>query len=154
MADSPRHNSNLLSRAELVALVNTLHRLSESLYYVNSFRKMWAETDKLEEQRLLKGAEQLVSDGDSAKVSPHLFLEPFHYSDLLTIVQPPRHSPNAESVLTPQSLLEDMQRWVWACQQGAMDCVRGIILGLNSLIETVTNLFKLSGKENGPHMEL
>ena len=86
MADSPRHNSNLLSRAELVALVNTLHRLSESLYYVNSFRKMWAETDKLEEQRLLKGAEQLVSDGDSAKVSPHLFLEPFHYSDLLTIV--------------------------------------------------------------------
>ena len=86
MADSPRHNSNLLSRAELVALVNTLHRLSESLYYVNSFRKMWAETDKLEEQRLLKGAEQLVSDGDSAKVRPRFFPKTFDHSDLLPVV--------------------------------------------------------------------
>ena len=54
MADSPRHNSNLLSRAEVVALINTLHRLSESLYYVNSFRKMWAEEDKAGQGKLLE----------------------------------------------------------------------------------------------------
>lgn len=65
---SPRHNSNLLSRAEVVALINTLHRLSESLYYVNDFRKMWAETDKLEEERLIQGVNKLVADDSSIKV--------------------------------------------------------------------------------------
>ncbi|KAF8678167.1 Endoplasmic [Rhizoctonia solani] len=37
----PRVNPNLLQRAEVVALINTLHRFTESLNAVEQFRKMW-----------------------------------------------------------------------------------------------------------------
>ncbi|KEP49843.1 endoplasmic oxidoreductin 1 [Rhizoctonia solani 123E] len=37
----PRINPNLLQRAEVVALINTLHRFTESLHAVEKFRKMW-----------------------------------------------------------------------------------------------------------------
>ena len=39
---SPRSNRNLLTRSEVVALVNTLHRFAETLHAVNLFRGMWA----------------------------------------------------------------------------------------------------------------
>jgi hypothetical protein len=50
--DSPKKNPNLLQRSEIVALVNTMHRLSESLYAVETFRKMYADTQKDEQARL------------------------------------------------------------------------------------------------------
>ncbi|CAE6478025.1 unnamed protein product [Rhizoctonia solani] len=37
----PQINPNLLQRAEVVALINTLHRFTESLHAVEKFRKMW-----------------------------------------------------------------------------------------------------------------
>ncbi|CCO27201.1 Endoplasmic oxidoreductin-1 [Rhizoctonia solani AG-1 IB] len=37
----PHVNPNLLQRAEVVALINTLHRITESLNAVEKFRKMW-----------------------------------------------------------------------------------------------------------------
>ena len=54
---SPKSNANLLQRSELVALLNTLHRLVESLHMVQDFRKMWAETGVEEEKRLVEAAE-------------------------------------------------------------------------------------------------
>jgi len=39
---SPYSNRNLLTRSEVVALINTLHRFAESLHAVNLFRGMWA----------------------------------------------------------------------------------------------------------------
>lgn len=39
---SPHSNRNLLTRSEVVALINTLHRFAESLHAVNLFRGMWA----------------------------------------------------------------------------------------------------------------
>ena len=38
---SPHSNRNLLTRSEVVALINTLHRFAESLHAVNLFRGMW-----------------------------------------------------------------------------------------------------------------
>lgn len=49
---SPKRNPNLLQRSEIVALINTMHRLSESLYAVETFRKMYAETQRDEQARL------------------------------------------------------------------------------------------------------
>jgi hypothetical protein len=49
---SPKRNPNLLQRSEIVALINTMHRLSESLYAVETFRKMYAETQKMEREKL------------------------------------------------------------------------------------------------------
>ena len=42
--DSPKINPDLLQRSEVVALFNTLHRVTESLAAVDEFRKMYAET--------------------------------------------------------------------------------------------------------------
>jgi len=38
----PLSNRNLLTRSEVVALINTLHRFAESLHAINLFRGMWA----------------------------------------------------------------------------------------------------------------
>ncbi|KAJ9124003.1 hypothetical protein QFC22_000795 [Naganishia vaughanmartiniae] len=43
-AFDPKRNPNLLQRSEIVALVNTLHRISESLQSVEVFRKLYAKT--------------------------------------------------------------------------------------------------------------
>lgn len=39
---SPVKNPHLLQRAEVVALINTAHRFSESLHAVDEFRRLWA----------------------------------------------------------------------------------------------------------------
>ena len=68
---SPKSNVNLLQRSELVALVNTLHRLIESLHAVKEFRRMWAETGVEEERRLVEAAE--AAAGKVPKVRSDLF---------------------------------------------------------------------------------
>lgn len=54
-------NSHLLSRSEVVALINTLHRLTESLHFVNDFRRMWAEADAEFSKELIREADVAVS---------------------------------------------------------------------------------------------
>lgn len=68
---SPRVNANLLSRNEVVALINTLHRFSESLAAVNDFRRMWADADE-------KEAKQMIQEAQKSMESPFkvLFLIP------------------------------------------------------------------------------
>lgn len=41
-------NPHLLQRAEVVALINTAHRFSESLYAVDEFRRLWAVAENRE----------------------------------------------------------------------------------------------------------
>lgn len=41
---SPKLNPNLLQRSEVVALFNTLHRVTESLAAVEDFRRIYART--------------------------------------------------------------------------------------------------------------
>ena len=59
--DSPKANSNLLTRSEVVALVNTLHRFTESLYYVNNFRRLWADVPEEESVELAHEAESAMA---------------------------------------------------------------------------------------------
>lgn len=56
-------NANLLQRSEVVALINTLHRFSESLDMVDRFRQMWSETDDADSDRLIREAERAASSG-------------------------------------------------------------------------------------------
>jgi hypothetical protein len=58
---SPKTNPNLLTRSEVVALINTLHRLSESLHAVRIFREMWAQTGDEDSERLIRDAEKAAS---------------------------------------------------------------------------------------------
>ncbi|KIJ67955.1 hypothetical protein HYDPIDRAFT_82991 [Hydnomerulius pinastri MD-312] len=58
MALDPRKNQNLLQRSEVVALINTLHRFSESLHAVERFREMWRNTGDQDSERLIHEAEK------------------------------------------------------------------------------------------------
>ncbi|KAF6761277.1 hypothetical protein DFP72DRAFT_842863 [Ephemerocybe angulata] len=46
--------SHLLQRSEIVAMMNTLYRFSESLKAVDDFRKMWKELDSSESSKMWK----------------------------------------------------------------------------------------------------
>ncbi|OBZ68243.1 Endoplasmic reticulum oxidoreductin-1 [Grifola frondosa] len=126
----PRQNANLLQRSEVVALMNTLHRFTESLHAVNDFRRMWAETGAQEEGRLVQEAEG---------------------------VQKPRHSPVAGSDAAPQHFLEDLLGrvacWVRACRDGTLGCLQGFVDGVTALLRAAIGVFRLSGKEQGPRSE-
>ncbi|EKM54501.1 uncharacterized protein PHACADRAFT_258384 [Phanerochaete carnosa HHB-10118-sp] len=122
----PKLNHNLLSRSEVVALINTLHRFTESLHAVNEFRDMWQREETAQKGKLL----EKVDDASS-----------------------PRQSPLAGSDVLRYELLADLQRWLRVCKQSTVFCVRGILAGLRSAIEAVTKLFQLSGKDRAPHIE-
>src|SRR5712675_206598 len=58
---SPRLNANLLQRSEVVALINTLHRFSESLHAVEVFRRLWRESNAEQSAKLIREAEKAVN---------------------------------------------------------------------------------------------
>ena len=70
---SPHTNANLLQRAEVVALFNTLYRFSESLDAVEEFRRLWKDRD----------VDSAETETSKRVVSLAWFLE--NVTDLLTI---------------------------------------------------------------------
>ncbi|KAF9820371.1 hypothetical protein IEO21_01380 [Rhodonia placenta] len=123
----PQANQNLLQRSEVVALVNTLHRFSESLAAVDDFRKMWAEADALEEARLLEGAAFAATGAPKS-----------------------RHSPTVGTDFVPGNLLHGVLEWVRACRDETMGCFRGLLDGLQTVFSTVGSIFRMSGKDQVP----
>lgn len=76
---SPQLNSNLLQRSEVVALINTLHRFSESLEAVEQFRRMWSEISTEDSEQLIVEAEKVEADkaatsGRVSVVTPSRFV--------------------------------------------------------------------------------
>lgn len=69
---SPKVNPDLLQRSEVVALFNTLHRISESLAAVEHFRQMYAETQAIEAENA--HAQNTTSVCLSRRRIPHLLL--------------------------------------------------------------------------------
>ncbi|KAJ7647077.1 hypothetical protein FB45DRAFT_892272 [Roridomyces roridus] len=55
---NPSTNHNFLQRSEVVALVNTLHRFSESLEAVEGFRHMWKAMSAADGEKLISEAER------------------------------------------------------------------------------------------------
>ncbi|KAI0663524.1 endoplasmic oxidoreductin [Cubamyces menziesii] len=127
----PRANTNLLQRSEVVALLNTLHRLVESLHMVQDFRRMWAESGAGEEA-------QLVAEAASAHKA--------------------RHSPGANTHDGPQQFLADVLEriacWVRACRDGTLGCIRGFVDGIQDMLQAALSVFQLSGKDQAPRSEL
>ncbi|KAF9222578.1 endoplasmic oxidoreductin [Gyrodon lividus] len=66
----PHQNQNLLQRSEVVALINTLHRFSESLHAVEQFREMWKKTGDEDSERLIYQAEKAVG-GNPRRTTSH-----------------------------------------------------------------------------------
>lgn len=55
-----------------MALINTLHRFSESLAAVNDFRKLWAAADAQEEERMIEVAASAVAGSPRVRLFSHL----------------------------------------------------------------------------------
>ena len=69
---SPKLNHDLLTRSEVVALMNTLHRFTESLRAVNDFRKMWAREAHSQKGKLLAGVEKPENPSQVSSFTPDL----------------------------------------------------------------------------------
>ncbi|TBU56372.1 endoplasmic oxidoreductin [Dichomitus squalens] len=131
LALDPKSNANLLQRSEVVALINTLHRLVESLHMVQDFRRMWAETGVEEEARLIQAVESQAASAPKA-----------------------HRSPVANGPFSPQNFLIDLLDrigcWVRACRDGTVGCLRGLIDGVTEILNVATSVFRISGKDQGP----
>ncbi|KZT26702.1 endoplasmic oxidoreductin [Neolentinus lepideus HHB14362 ss-1] len=123
----PRSNANLLQRSEVVALINTLYRFSESLYVVGRFREMWAAADGEGGERILKEAEQ-PDTARNPKVSPVAG----------------RASKDAEYFYV--RIIE----WIGACRRGTVGCVSAVVEGVRWVWGACSAVFRVSGKERGP----
>ncbi|KAL0577628.1 endoplasmic oxidoreductin-1 [Marasmius crinis-equi] len=122
----PNSNHNLLQRSEVVALINTLHRLSESLEAVNQFRKMWSEIDSTETEHLIQEAEKAVT-GQRTTVS-----EVPRPTDLPGIVR-----------MRVTSVIQ-------MCKESTSDCLRMLLTMWRRGVRTLAAVFRPSGKEHGP----
>ncbi|KAI0823713.1 endoplasmic oxidoreductin [Trametes gibbosa] len=122
----PKTNNNLLQRSEVVALINTLHRLVESLHMVQDFRRMWADSGAEEEA-------QLASESASAhRARANATRDPQHFL---------------------ADALDRIACWVRACRDGSLGCLRGLFDGIMDMLEAASSLFKVSGKHGVPRNE-
>jgi hypothetical protein len=79
---SPHSNANLLQRSEVVALINTLHRFTESLAAVDTFRSMWSGISTTDSENLITETEKYEKHVMADKV--YQFLFPFIFLSKLT----------------------------------------------------------------------
>ncbi|KAI0066136.1 endoplasmic oxidoreductin [Artomyces pyxidatus] len=131
----PRANANLLHRQEVVALINTLHRFTESLHAVDDFRRLWREANATDSAKLIQEAEKAVKG------------------------QFPRPSPAVGSDGFPSSnVVEELQRrvgpFLQACRDGTIECASLVMEVIQRVTSTFASLFKDSGKDQGPRGEL
>jgi len=128
-------HSNVLHRSEVVALINTLHRFSESLEAVNDFRTMWAETSAKDSAKLIHEAE--------AATSTHAR---------------PRPSPLAGYLPRPKNLLVEirtrLQALTEACKDGTAECVGILVDVWERCLKALSSLFQPSRKADGLFGEL
>lgn len=124
----PYSNSNLLQRSEVVALINTLHRFSESLDATNQFRKIWSEISETESEELIFEAQKATAGN-------------------------PRPSPLAGQE-RPENLLEEARiRFVTlfrVCKESTVECMTLIRNVWLKGVRAISAVLKPSGKENGP----
>ncbi|KAH9978619.1 endoplasmic oxidoreductin [Lactifluus volemus] len=134
----PRLNANLLQRSEVVALINTLHRFSESLHAVEVFRRLWRESSVEESVKLIREAEKAVKINISPPLQPSL--------------------PVSTNAPPAARLVEVMQNraalWVRVCKEGTIECAEMVKVAMRRVVEILVSVASLSGKDQGPRDEL
>ena len=69
---SPQANHDLLHRSEVVALINTLFRFSESLKAVDDFRRIWRNLDSSDTRAIVSESDKIThSDVSSIPFLPY-----------------------------------------------------------------------------------
>ncbi|KAF9263349.1 endoplasmic oxidoreductin [Marasmius fiardii PR-910] len=117
----PSTNHNLLQRSEVVALMNTLHRLSESLEAVNRFRKMWSEISSSETEHLILEAQRSTSAAE--------------------------HPQPTDFVGAVRLRVESVFK---LCRESTTECFRLLLTTWRRGLKFLGALLRPSGKEDGP----
>ncbi|KAF8517649.1 endoplasmic oxidoreductin [Gautieria morchelliformis] len=135
----PQANPNLLQRSEVVALINTLHRFTESLVFVDEFRKMWARRGSHDKDELLRSLahESLASSEKKPAKS-----------------RPSPHASSPQEGLVERSLPGRLKSLLHACRRSTTDCVHMCARFVGDILSAVGSLFSISGKDQGPKSEL
>ncbi|KAJ7346838.1 hypothetical protein DFH08DRAFT_203690 [Mycena albidolilacea] len=129
----PEANHNLLQRSEVVALINTLHRFSESLEAVEDFREMWKATSADDGER-----EKLIVEAERAAAA----------------TSRPRPSPAAGREQDEKRLDVVLARWLRVCKESTIGCMGLVVAMWQRGMKAVASLFTLSGKDRGLGFEL
>ncbi|KAI0297095.1 endoplasmic oxidoreductin [Russula brevipes] len=127
----PRLNSNLLQRSEVVALINTLHRFSESLHAVDIFRRLWRESNAEESAKLIREADKAVNTPLPRPTPP---------------VSGSASLPRLVGVIRQRAAF-----WMRACKDGTIECADAI---REAIRRVVILILSLSEKEQGPREDL
>lgn len=115
---------------------------------MNDFRKMWADADEQETKRMISEAQKVVEASSKVSHSTPSSIHTLSPSNVHASYQP-RPSPLVGNNLPEfQTFIDDLQRWVRACQDGTVFCVRGLVQGVRSVFKAVSSLFERSGKES------
>ncbi|KAJ6499091.1 hypothetical protein C8R45DRAFT_981077 [Mycena sanguinolenta] len=120
-------NHNLLQRSEVVALINTLHRFSESLEAVENFREMWKATSVDDGEKLIVEAERAAA-----------------------ATSRPRPSPVAGTQPNDKRLDVVLARWLRVCKDSTIGCMGLVVAMWRRALEALASLWTPSGKERGP----
>ncbi|KAF7981891.1 hypothetical protein HWV62_31473 [Athelia sp. TMB] len=131
----PKSNANLLQRSEVVALINTLHRFSESLEAVNDFRQMWAHTDSSDTEKLISEAEGIFSQPARPKASP--------------IAGAPSETNNSIGDIRSR-----VETWLEVCKESTLHCIDLLRDVWDQALSTLASVFSSSQKAGGLYREL
>ncbi|KAJ7217832.1 hypothetical protein GGX14DRAFT_598179, partial [Mycena pura] len=122
----PAANHNLLQRSEVVALINTLHRFSESLAAVDGFRTMWKATSTEEGEQMVVEAGRVASATSRPRPSPAAGREDQRQREML------------------------LARWLRVCKESTVGCVSMVVAMWLRAVGALASIFTPSGKEHGP----
>lgn len=122
----PHANSNLLHRSEVVAMINTLFRFSESLKFYDDFRRMWQTTGSSNSEK---------SPLDADKTLLHTIPSPSANEDNL--------NPFDQGMFRFASLFR-------ICKSNTVDCLALFLKAFQTWLGKLLSAFRPSGKENGP----
>ena len=150
---SPVKNPHLLQRAEVVALINTAHRFSESLHAVDEFRRLWAEAENREV--ILNKVEENIRV--SRTTSLPLSVTDHHDQNPPPIKTTPPSPSQAASFPTAPStgapLYDRLQHLANVCKYSTWMCFRTIITFFQRVADAFRPVFRGSGKDGIPHEE-
>ncbi|KAF8160831.1 hypothetical protein B0H34DRAFT_698292 [Crassisporium funariophilum] len=124
----PQTNHNLLQRSEVVALINTLFRFSESLKAVDDFRHMWRAMDSSDADRIVSETEKTTA--------AHGHFSPTSNED---------HERNLFDAACAQS-----RTILRNCKETITENVTQALSALGQALNAVVSAFKPSGKDRGP----
>jgi hypothetical protein len=117
-----------------VALINTLHRFSESLHAYGEFRRLWAEADDVESAKLLEKAE------NAAKAHPNM--TPNLPNPHLSLKAKPSPVAGEGELRQSMGIKEGMNWLAKVCTDGVLGCV-------SIVSKALARVFRTSGKEGG-----